>query len=272
MRYNIRYTITLLLLLLFSISAAAVDAPEYSGEPYSVINDNIPFFAVPYVSEGDVIYEVFEDYSPLDELGRCNAATANICTELMPTDERGDISSVIPTGWHSVKYDFVSGKYLYNRCHLIGYQLAGEDANTLNLITGTRYMNITGMLPFENMIADYVKETNNHVLYRVTPDFKNNELVARGVEMEAMSLEDHGGDICFNVYCYNVQPGVVIDYTDGNSGAYGEFILEQDKNILHKTGCLGYDGKNETNIAIAEGAVWEFVKHGITLCPLCRPE
>ena len=271
MKRYIRQSI-LLLILFISVSAAAADMPEYTGEPYAVINENMPFFAVPYISEGDVVFEVFENYSPLDEYGRCGKAFANICTELMPTEARGDISSVIPTGWHSVKYDNISGKYLYNRCHLIGRQLAGEDANAQNLITGTRYLNVTGMLPFENMVADYVKETDNHVLYRVTPCFDGDALVARGVEIEAMSLEDYGDGVCFNVFCFNVQPGIVIDYDSGDSGAYGEFALEQDKNMLHRPDCTEYNTENETDIAFAEGAVWEFVKLGYDLCPVCRPE
>ena len=181
--------------------------PEYSGKPYVVINDNQPFF-----TDADLTEESFENYSDLDELGRCGVAYANICIDLMPTEERGSISQVKPTGWHSVRYDNVDGKSLYNRCHLIGWQLAGENANEKNLITGTRYMNVDGMLPFENMIADYVKETDHHVLYRVTPTFEGDNLVASGVEMEAMSVEDNGDGILFNVYCYNVQPDITIDY------------------------------------------------------------
>ena len=159
----------------------------------------------------------FEEYSDLDELGRCGAAYANIGQDLMPTQKRGDISRVKPTGWRSVKYDIVDGKHLYNRCHLIGYQLTAENANEKNLITGTRYMNVDGMLPFENMVADYIKETDNHVLYRVTPIFDGNDLVAQGVQMEACSVEDDGEGICFNVFVYNVQPGIEIDYATGES-------------------------------------------------------
>lgn len=186
--------------------------PEYSGEPYIVINNNQPFFA-----EKDFSDESYEYYSELDDLGRCGEAIANIGQDLMPTEKRGSIGSVKPTGWHTVKYDIVDGKYLYNRCHLIGYQLTGENANTKNLITGTRYLNIQGMLPFENMVADYIKETNNHVLYRATPIFEGNNLVASGVLLEGWSMEDNGKSICFNVYCYNVQPGVIIDYVTGDS-------------------------------------------------------
>ena len=180
------------------------------------LNENQPNF-----SQSDMTTEAFETYSELDELGRCGVAYANICKELMPTEERGNIGSVKPTGWQSAKYDVVDGKYLYNRCHLIGFQLAGENANKQNLITGTRYMNVTGMLPFENEVDDYVDETGNHVLYRVTPIFEGSELVARGVQMEAMSVEDAGESVCFNVFVYNVQPGISIDYATGNSRLEG---------------------------------------------------
>lgn len=188
------------------------DIPEYSGEPFAIINDGVPFFSVESLTT-----EPFEIYSPLDELGRCGPAYANICIEIMPTEDRGSISTIKPTGWQSTKYDIISGKYLYNRCHLIGFQLAGENANELNLITGTRYLNVTGMLPFENMVADFVKEMDYHVLYRVTPYFIDDELVARGVLIEAISVEDTGDGIKFCVYCYNIQPGIIIDYNTGLS-------------------------------------------------------
>lgn len=188
------------------------DIPAYSGEPYVVLEDNWPSFDVE-----DMTIEPFETYSELDSLGRCGVAYANICLEIMPTEERGDIGQVKPSGWQTVKYDCVDGKYLYNRCHLIGYQLAGENANKQNLITGTRYMNVEGMLPFENMVDDYVENTGNHVLYRVTPIFEGTNLVANGVRMEAFSVEDEGEGICFNVYVYNVQPGIIIDYATGES-------------------------------------------------------
>ena len=170
---------------------------------------------------GKLLRRAFEDYSSLDNLGRCGVAYANVCKEIMPTEERGAIGSVKPSGWHTVKYDVVSGKYLYTRCHLIDYQLSAENANTKNLITGTRYLNVEGMLPFENMVADYVEETNNHLLYRVTPVFAGDNLVASGVLMEAKSVEDNGAGILFNVYCYNVQPGVSIDYATGDSALDG---------------------------------------------------
>ena len=187
--------------------------PECSGEPYVVLAGGQPDF-----SEEDLTTDTFETYSPLYALGRCGVAYANVCPEIMPTEERGAIGMVKPSGWHTVRYDgLVDGKYLYNRCHLIGYQLAGENANERNLITGTRYLNVVGMLPFEDEVADYVRETGNHALYRVTPVFRGMELVARGVQLEAWSVEDGGAGVCFNVYCYNVQPGVEIDYATGES-------------------------------------------------------
>ncbi|MCI9367343.1 MAG: DNA/RNA non-specific endonuclease [Oscillospiraceae bacterium] len=188
------------------------DIPDYSGQPYVVLEDNWPDF-----DAGELTLEAFETYSELDALGRCGPAYANICLEIMPTEPRGDIGQVKPSGWQTAKYDCVDGKYLYNRCHLIGYQLAGENANRKNLITGTRYMNVEGMLPFENMVDDYVENTGNHVLYRVTPVFEGANLVASGVQLEAFSVEDEGEGVCFNVYVYNVQPGVGIDYATGES-------------------------------------------------------
>lgn len=184
--------------------------PEYSDSPYVVVNNNNPFF-----SDEELTTEPFESYSELDSFGRCGVAYANICKEIMPTEERGSIGNVHPSGWQSVKYDNVDGKYLYNRCHLIGFQLSGENANEKNLITGTRYLNVDGMLPFENLVADYVHETKNHVLYRVTPVFSGDNLVADGILIEARSVEDTGCSFC--VYCYNVQPGISIDYSTGNS-------------------------------------------------------
>ena len=188
------------------------DVPEYSGEPYVTLNENQPDF-----SEEDLTETSFEAYSEQDALGRCQSAWANIGQDLMPTGERGKIGHIKPTGWHTVKYDSVDGKYLYNRCHLIGFQLTAENANEKNLITGTRYMNVEGMLPFENMVADYIKETGFHVLYRVTPVFEGDDLLAKGVQMEAYSVEDQGEGICFHVFVYNVQPGIFIDYATGES-------------------------------------------------------
>lgn len=190
------------------------DIPEYSGLPYVEINSNVPYFT----DDEKVNIEVFEEYSNLDFLGRCGLAYANICPEIMPTEERGEIGMIKPSGWHTVKYnDLIDGNYLYNRCHLIAFCLAGENANEKNLITGTRYLNIEGMLPFETQVASYVERTGNHVLYRVTPSYEGNNLVADGVRIEAWSIEDNGKGICFNVYCYNVQPGIEIDYKTGDS-------------------------------------------------------
>ena len=196
------------------------DIPEFSGSPFVILNDNQPNFTV-----GDLVKTSYEKYSELDTLGRCGVAMACVGTDIMPTEDRESIGSVKPSGWQSVKYDIVDGKYLYNRCHLIGFQLTGENANKLNLITGTRYMNVDGMLPFENMIADYVKETDNHVIFRVTPVFDGNNLVASGVIMEAYSVEDNGEGICFNVYVYNAQPGITINYATGDS-ALGDVDFE----------------------------------------------
>lgn len=228
------------------------DIPEYSGNPYIAVNDNVPSF-----TEDDLTTKSFEIYSDLDELGRCGQAYANISIELMPTEKRGSIGQVKPTGWHTVKYDFVDGKNLYNRSHLIGFQLAGENANEKNLITGTRYMNVNGMLPFENMVADYVKDTENHVLYRVTPIFKDQDLVASGVHMEAMSVEDKGEGISFNVYVYNVQPGVLIDTATGesqldetekNQTSDSEVEIRGNKNskIYHMPGQRAYDDMEDS--------------------------
>lgn len=192
------------------------EIPEYSQSPYCTINNNIPSF-----TEEDYNLGVFENYSELDSLGRCSVAYANICKEIMPKEgqEREAIGMIKPSGWQTVKYPgVVEGNYLYNRCHLIGYQLAAENANEKNLITGTRYMNVQGMLPFENKVADYIEENpQNHVLYRVTPVFQENNLVASGVQIEAYSIEDNGKGICFNVYIYNVQSGIKIDYATGKS-------------------------------------------------------
>ena len=198
-----------------SISLAEI--PAYNGTPYVLINDNQPDFGLE-----NLTLEEFEQYSELDALGRCGVAYANISLYTMPTEDRGEIGQIKPSGWQTVRYDFINGKYLYNRCHLIGFQLAGENANEENLITGTRYLNVEGMLPFENMVAEYVEETGNHVLYRVTPIFEGSNLVASGVQMEAFSVEDEGEGVCFNVYIYNVQPGVVIDYATGNNWAEEE--------------------------------------------------
>lgn len=216
--------------------------PAYSGEAYVELNDNVPSF-----SKKDMTTKAFEKYSELDDLGRCGVAYANVCRETMPTEERGNIGMIKPSGWQTVKYDNVDGKYLYNRCHLIGYQLTAENANEKNLITGTRYLNIEGMLPFENMVADYIDETDNHVLYRVTPIFRGYNLLASGVQMEAYSVEDKGKGVSFNVYCYNVQPGVTIDYTNGDSklsdGTIASITLNYTKYALEV-------GQSKTLVAV----------------------
>lgn len=234
---------------LFSIEGETVtveELPEYDGHPYIAVNDNMPDF-----DEDDLTEDSFEMYSDLDSLGRCGVCYANVGQDLMPTEKRGSIGSVKPTGWVTSKYDFVDGKYLYNRCHLLGYQLTAENANERNLITGTRYMNTEGMLPFENLVADYVRESGGHVLYRVTPVFYGDELVARGVQMEGFSVEDKGASVCFNVFVYNVQPGVTIDYADGSNqasaskdvsqSAEGEIRGNSRSKVYHCPGQRAYD-------------------------------
>lgn len=186
--------------------------PEYDGNSYVIVNDNIPYF-----KEEEYTTTSFEKYSELDSLGRCGVAYANISKDLMPTEKRGSIGMIKPSGWQTIKYDHIDGKYLYNRCHLIGYQLTGENANEKNLITCTRSINTKGMLQFENMVTKYIKDTGNHVLYRVTPVFEGNNLVATGVEMEAYSVEDNGKGIKFNVFVYNIEDGIIIDYKTGDS-------------------------------------------------------
>ncbi len=208
--------------------------PAYDGVPFVEINGNKPFFEDKEKNNTDA----FEKYSRLDLLGRCGVAYANICKELMPTEERGEIGQIKPTGWHTVNYhELVDENYLYNRCHLIGFQLAGENANEKNLITGTRYMNVEGMLPFENKVANYVDRTNNHVLYRVTPVFDKRNLLASGVLMEAYSVEDNGSGVQFCVFCYNVQPGIEIDYATGESKALpnAEEVIANIKNAQKET-------------------------------------
>ncbi|WP_455390918.1 DNA/RNA non-specific endonuclease [Frisingicoccus sp.] len=261
-----------------SASMDLSDIMTYTGEPYIVVNDNVPFF-----EESDYTTEAFESYSPLDSLGRCGTAFASIGQELMPTEKRGSIGQVRPSGWQTAKYDFVDGKYLYNRCHLIGFQLTAENANEKNLITGTRYMNVDGMLPFENMVADYIKETNNHVLYRVTPVFEGNNLVASGVLMEAASVEDDGEGILFNVYCYNVQPGVVIDYATGSSrlddGTNSDkdaseeetYILNTNNKKFHKPDCASVDQMNADNKAEYSGSREDLIAQGYSPCGSCKP-
>ena len=256
-------------------SVSLEDIPAYSGQPYVEIDGNVPDF-----SEEDKTTQSFESYAPLDLLGRCGTAYACISTDLMPTEERGSIGQVKPSGWQTVKYDFVDGKYLYNRCHLIGYQLTAENANEENLITGTRYLNVEGMLPFENLVADYIKETGNHVLYRVTPIFEGDNLVASGVQMEALSVEDEGEAICYNVYCYNVQPGVEIDYATGESRkadaaqADGgeeaqEYVLNTSSKKIHLPDCSSASSIGETNKEYYTGNYADLLTQGYSLCGNC---
>ena len=250
--------------------------PEFSGEPYVIINDNIPAF-----SEADLTTDSFEEYSELDALNRCGVAYANISTDLMPTEDRGSIGQVKPSGWQTVKYDCVDGKYLYNRCHLIGFQLTGENANAENLITGTRFLNVDGMLPFENMVADYIKETGNHVLYRVTPVFEGENLVAKGVQMEAWSVEDNGEGICFNVFCYNSQPGIVIDYATGDSYEVGtdaasgsgsaDYILNTKSKKFHDTDCGSVGDISKGNLETYTGSRDALIAQGYDPCGNCKP-
>ena len=220
------------------------EIPAYTGEPAIEINGNVPNF-----TDKEYTTEAFEKYSPLDELGRCGTAYACVGEEIMPTEERGAIGMVKPSGWHTVKYDFVDGKYLFNRCHLIAYQLSGENSNTENLITGTRYLNVEGMLPYENQVADYVHDTGNHVLYRVTPLFDGDNLVASGVEIEAASVEDQGKSLSFHVYCYNVQPGVEIDYATGESKLSDDSALNGDNTAEKNSNSSGSDDSSKTQAA-----------------------
>jgi DNA-entry nuclease len=262
------------------------DIPIYSGEAYCEINGNVPYF-----SEDEMVTEAFENYSDLDFLGRCGVAYANICKEIMPTEERGEIGMIKPSGWHTVKYnDRIDGNYLYNRCHLIGYQLTGENANRKNLITGTRYLNVTGMLPFENMVADYVKETDQHVMYRVTPVFEGDNLLAAGVLMEGKSVEDNGEGVLFCVFAYNVQPGVSIDYATGESSADGTivndtsaqeetsqseetqtYVLNTNTHKFHKPGCYSVEKIKPENYAEFTGTREEAIAYGYDPCKNCNP-
>ena len=254
--------------------------PAYSGAPYVQVNGGEPYF-----SDSELTATSFEEYSELDQLGRCGPAMASVGLDTMPTEERSEIGQVKPTGWQTVKYDCVDGKYLYNRCHLIGYQLTGENANAQNLITGTRYLNVEGMLPFENQVADCVRETGSHVLYRVTPDFQGTELVARGVWMEALSLEDGGRGVCFSVYVYNVQPGVIIDYATGESRLEGEasageaeadpaaftYILNTRSMKFHDPGCAGAADIKAENRREYTGSREALLAQGYSPCSQCQP-
>lgn len=250
------------------------EIPEFEGDSYVVLNGNQPEF-----TEEDFTEDSYENYSELDELGRCRVAQANIGSDLMPDKEREPIGQVKPSGWHTVKYDCVDGKYLYNRCHLIGYQLTAENANERNLITGTRYMNTEGMLPFENMVADYIRKTDNHVLYRVTPVFEGDNLVASGVQMEAESVEDDGKGICFNIYAYNSQPDIEIDYETGDSWEEGgdetdaaeEYVLNTSSHKFHLPGCSGADDIKQKNRQEYEGSRKWLLQHGYEPCKRCSP-
>lgn len=254
--------------------------PEFSGEAYIELNGNRPRF-----TEEEITQTAFEQYAGLDRLGRCGTAFACIGQELMPDEERGYIGSVKPTGWQISKYDFIDGKYLYNRCHLIGYQLTGENANERNLITGTRFMNTEGMLPFENLVADYIKETDNHVMYRVIPVFKGDNLVAHGVLMEAESVEDKGEGVSFCVYCYNNQPWVKINYADGSNSpdetAQSDctvaetdgttYVINISSRIIHLPSCRYADQISSKNKQIYKGDIAVLLKDGYEGCKVCNP-
>ena len=267
------------------------DIPEFSGEPYVVLEDNQPAF-----TQEDLTAGSFEEYTPLDVLGRCGAAFAMVGLDTMPTQDRESISQVKPSGWQTAEYDtdLVDGGYLYNRCHLIGFQLTGENANEENLITGTRYLNVEGMLPFENLVADYVKETGNHVLYRATPVFSGTELVARGVELEALSVEDSGDGVCFHVYCYNNQPGITIDYATGDSWLSGtdsqasgtlesgssqsgdvpeeqHYILNTSSKKFHRPDCSGVANMSPSNRQDYTGTRQSLLDQGYSPCGTCNP-
>ena len=281
----------------FSLS----DVPAYSGKAYTSVNGNVPYFTA-----AELTTTSFETYSDLDTLGRCGVTYACIGQDLMPTEERGSIGMVKPTGWHTVRYDdLVDGKYLYNRCHLIGYQLTGENANTQNLITGTRYLNIEGMLPFENMVADYIQETNNHVLYRVTPIFEGNNLLANGVLMEGYSVEDKGAGVSYCVFAYNVQPGIEIDYATGESkladgaqqeeqktatvtptpspepekqepvtgseASQADYILNTNTKKFHYPTCSSVNDMKEKNKQEFFGTRDETIALGYSPCGRCKP-
>lgn len=267
-------------------SVTISDIPPFSQEAYIYINNNIPDFS----NEDKENLEAFESYGELDYLGRCSTAYANICRELMPTEERQEIGSIKPTGWHTVKYnDIIDGNYLYNRCHLIGYQLAGENANEKNLITGTRYLNVVGMLEFENIVSNYVQNTDNHVLYRVTPWFEGENLVAAGVQMEAWSVEDNGEGVCFNVFCYNVQPGIEIDYATGESRAIesslmtetanetkvqqeselSQYVINKNTKKFHLPDCSSVTDMAEHNKCIVNDTASRLIIEGYSPCKRC---
>lgn len=258
------------------------DIPEYSGSPYVEVSGNVPSF-----TDADLSSPA-ETNTPLDSLGRCGSAMAIVSRETMPTEERGSIGMVKPSGWHTVRYDdLISDRYLYNRCHLIGYQLTAENANERNLITGTRYLNVEGMLPFENEVARYVESTGNRVLYRVTPVFVGDELVARGVQMEAQSVEDGGAGVSFNVFCHNVQPGIQIDYQTGQSrrsqdaGSTGEsssiqpsadqvmYVLNVNSGKFHLPDCPSVSKMSDRNKREVTSTIDQMVAEGYSPCANC---
>lgn len=265
-----------------AVSVSLEEVPAYSGSPYVELDGNQPGFSLE-----ERTTDSFETYSTLDALGRCGPAYACIGQDLMPTEDRESISSVRPTGWVQAEYDFVDGGSLYNRCHLIGFQLTGENANEENLITGTRYMNVEGMLPFENMVADYIKETGNHVLYRAAPIFEGENLVASGVVMEALSVEDEGEGVCFHVYVYNVQPGVEIDYATGESWETGDsassalesqaeeqetdYVLNTSSKKFHRPDCPSVDSMSGKNRQEYHGTREELIAQGYEPCGSCNP-
>ena len=265
-----------------AVSVSLEEVPAYSGSPYVELDGNLPGFSLE-----ERTTDSFETYSTLDALGRCGPAYACIGQDLMPTEDRESISSVRPTGWMQAEYSFVDGGSLYNRCHLIGFQLTGENANEENLITGTRYMNVEGMLPFENMVADYIKETGNHVLYRAAPIFEGENLVASGVVMEALSVEDEGEGVCFHVYVYNVQPGVEIDYATGESWETrdsassalesqaeeqeADYVLNTSSKKFHRPDCPSVDSMSEKNRQEYHGTREELIAQGYEPCGSCNP-
>lgn len=272
-------------------AATPDDVPAFSGTPYVILNGNKPEF-----KDDEITEKSYEFYSDLDNLGRCGYTMACVGKDIMPTEERESISSVKPTGWVNNKYDsdLVDGGYIYNRCHLIGFQLTGENANKKNLITGTRYMNVDGMLPFENMVADYVKETGNHVMYRVTPIYVGNNLLPSGAQMEAYSVEDEGEGVCFNVYVYNVQPGIVINYATGenwlsteapketaastdaedngeNENSSNHYVINKSSKKIHKPTCSSAQDISEENRGEHIGLVDSLLADGYTACGACKP-
>ena len=269
--------------------------PKQNNRAYTIINNNIPYF-----TKADMSKQAFEHYSELDYLNRCGPAFACVGIETMPTEKRGSIGMIKPSGWHTIRYDdLIEGKYLYNRCHLIGYQLTAENANTKNLITGTRYLNMEGMLPFENQIADYIDATNNHVLYRVTPDFEGNQLVAKGVLMEAKSVEDDGEGLMFCVYAYNIQPGISIDYATGESSRRDDavplkttpqvqkkpkpalpsskpsetctYMINVNTEKFHRPNCSSVSRMKEENKLEFIGGRQELINKGYAPCKNCNP-